>query len=214
VLKPAVVVLDKDPARRNSLVRLLFGADWHAEPYENLEELSAFWPRAGIVIAHDDGDMPRRIFEAMIDHDSWQPVVFYAADPAPSSIVDAVLMGASDYLGWPMSESVLDGRLRMLTLRQTSFAQLRQKITHSKRLVASLSRREREVLLSLAAGASNKTIAEELQISPRTIEIHRANMMGKLRARHVGEAITIALYSEMANSRPEDEPSDVPSSKR
>lgn len=214
MLKPAVVVLDSDAGRRNALVRLLYGRDWHPEPYESMEELAAFWPSAAIIIAHDDGDMPRRIFEHMLDRGSWQTVVFYAADPEPSRIVDTVLMGAVDYLGWPVSGAVIDQRLRLQTVRRASSTQLRQRIAHSRKLVASLSEREREVLVSLAAGASNKTIADELNISPRTIEIHRANMMGKLRVRHVGEAIAIAVYAEMPDSTAGDEASDAASPER
>jgi FixJ family two-component response regulator len=214
VLKPAVVVVDSDAPRRNSLVRLLYSTDWHAEPYENLEELAACWPSAGIVVAHDDGEAPEEIFEAMLDRGASQSVVLYTANPEPSRIVDTVLMGAVDYLEWPITGALLDRRLRLLSLRQASFAQLRQKINYSKRLVATLSPREREVLQALATGASNKTIAGELEISPRTIEIHRANMMTKLRVRHVGEAIAIALYAEMPNARSEDEGTNAPSFNR
>jgi len=214
VLKPAVVVLDADPVRRNSLVRLLYGADWHAEPYESLGELASFWPSAGIVVAHDDGEVPEKILAAMLEHGSWPPLVLYAAEPEPSRIVDAMLMGAVDYLAWPIDRAQLDRRMRRVSLRQASFARLRQKITHSRRLLATLSPREREVLLALATGASNKTIAGELAISPRTIEIHRANMMTKLRVRHVGEAIAIALYAEMPNAGPENEATEAPSAKR
>lgn len=214
MLKPALVVIDSDAGRRHALVRLLYGSDWHPEPYENLEELAAFWPAAAIIIAHDDGDTPRRIFDLMLERGSWQTVVFYATDPEPSRVVDTVLMGAADYLGWPISAAFLDERLRLQARRRSSTAQLRQKVAYSRKLVASLSEREREVLVSLAAGASNKTIADELNISPRTIEVHRANMMGKLRVRHVGEAIAIAVYAEMPDSTAGDEASDAASPER
>jgi FixJ family two-component response regulator len=56
VNKPAVVVLDSDPARRNALVRLLYVSAWHVEPYESFAELQAFLPSGSIVIAHDDDE--------------------------------------------------------------------------------------------------------------------------------------------------------------
>ena len=59
--------------------------------------------------------------------------------------------------------------------------------------MADLSPREREVLDWLTRGCSNKVIARELTISPRTVEIHRANMMSKLGARHSAEAIRLRL---------------------
>src|SRR4029079_8140268 len=70
VIKPAALVLDSDPARRNNLVRALYGAAWHAEPYESFAELRAFWPNDGIVIAHDHDAVPDRIFELMADRGS------------------------------------------------------------------------------------------------------------------------------------------------
>ncbi|HEY7807180.1 MAG TPA: LuxR C-terminal-related transcriptional regulator [Croceibacterium sp.] len=205
MIKPAAVVLDSDPARRNSLVRSLYGAAWHVEPYESFEELRAFWPSASLVIAHDDDAAPRQIFDLLLERGRWQPIVFYAVEPEPSRIVDVILMGAMDYLAWPFPDAVLNERLRLVEARRTSFAELRQKSSRSRKLVASLTQREREVLLSLAQGASNKSIAQDLQISPRTIEIHRARMMGKLGVKHVGEAISIALYADLSNAPSEDE---------
>jgi DNA-binding CsgD family transcriptional regulator len=63
--------------------------------------------------------------------------------------------------------------------------------------IASLSTREREVLHWLAEGSSNKNIARELDISPRTVEIHRANMMAKLGAKHAAEAVRLRIESDM-----------------
>jgi FixJ family two-component response regulator len=205
VIKHAALILDGDAARRNALVRSLYGAAWHVEPCDSFAELQAFWPDDGVVIAHDDGAIPERIFELMAERGWWRPVAIYAGDPAPSRIVDVVLMGAMDYLAWPIADRLLDQRLRLVIERHASFAELRQKASRAKMLVASLTGREREVLLALVDGASNKSIARDLGLSPRTIEVHRGNMMTKLRVKHVGEAISIALYADLASERP-DEP--------
>ena len=63
--------------------------------------------------------------------------------------------------------------------------------------ISKLSAREREVLDWLAEGSSNKAIARELEISPRTVEIHRANMMNKLGARHAAEAVRLRLEAKL-----------------
>jgi FixJ family two-component response regulator len=212
MIKHAAVILDADAGRRNALVRALYGATWHVEPCDSFAELQAFWPDDGVVIAHDDGAIPERIFELMAERGWWRPVAVYAGDPAPSRIVDVVLMGAMDYFAWPMADRLLDERLRLAIERHASFAELRQKASRSKMLVASLTGREREVLLALVEGASNKSIARDLGLSPRTVEIHRGNMMTKLRVKHVGEAISIALYAGLA-SEPRDAPgAESPSS--
>jgi FixJ family two-component response regulator len=63
--------------------------------------------------------------------------------------------------------------------------------------ISTLSTREREVLDWLAEGSSNKAIARELDISPRTVEIHRANMMNKLGVRHAAEAVRLRLEAKL-----------------
>jgi FixJ family two-component response regulator len=204
----AIVLVDSDRLRRNDVARFFYYSGRHVEPYESFEELRAFWPQAGIVFLHDDEEALRSIFDLMLDQGCWLPVIVYAADPAPSRIVDVILMGAMDYLEWPMSSDELTARLELLTERKTSFAELRRKAARSQRLVDTLSQREREVLFALAEGATNKTIARDLRISPRTIEIHRSNMMMKLGVHHLGEAITIALYSGFSSFGSDEDASD------
>ena len=64
--------------------------------------------------------------------------------------------------------------------------------------IEKLTRREREVLTGIASGLSNRLIGERLAISPRTVEIHRANMLNKLGANHTSEAIRIAIEADLA----------------
>ena len=65
--------------------------------------------------------------------------------------------------------------------------------------VERLTRREREVLGGVASGLSNRLIGEKLSISPRTVEIHRANMLNKLGANHTSDAIRIAIEAALVN---------------
>jgi two-component system, LuxR family, response regulator FixJ len=204
----SVVVVDPDATRRNSVARFFYDNFRHVEPYESFEELRAFWPDAGIVMLHDDDDALRAMFDLMLERGCWLPVIAYADDPEPSRIVDVILMGAMDYLRWPTTNAELTRRLGLLATRKKSFAELRRRASHSQKLVENLTQREREVLFGISRGASNKSIAKELQISPRTIEIHRANMMGKLGVSHVGEAVSIALYAGFSNSAYDEESFD------
>ena len=72
-------------------------------------------------------------------------------------------------------------------------AEARRRLIDARRRIDQLSKREREVLDWLSEGCSNKAIARELEISPRTVEIHRANMMDKLGAGHAAEAVRLRL---------------------
>ena len=74
---------------------------------------------------------------------------------------------------------------------------LEQEIDQQRSRIDALSVREREVLDWLAMGSSNKAIARELEISPRTVEIHRANMMTKLGANHAAEAVRLKLEANL-----------------
>jgi len=74
---------------------------------------------------------------------------------------------------------------------------LRLREARARRSVDKLSRREREVLAGIAGGLSNRRIGEQLSISPRTVEIHRANMLTKMGANHTSDAIRIAIEAAL-----------------
>ena len=190
-----VAVVDSDGARRSQLTRALFSCACHVEPYDAPDDLLTFWPQAGMIAVHDDDETVAAIVNTASQRGCWVPVVAYSAEPEGTRVADVMLMGAMDYWPFPIIEKCVAERLRLLSLRGTAFAELRQRSNKARQMFESLSKREREVLLSLAKGASNKTMASDLQISSRTIEIHRANMMGKLGVRHIGEAITLAVYA-------------------
>ncbi len=201
----SIVIVDSDPFRRNEVSRLFYAESRHVEPYESFEELESFWPSAGIILVYDDENALQNMFELMLQKGCWLPVIVYAVDPEPGRIVDVVLMGAMDYWNWPVSPQHVAERFKILLSRRKTFSELRRRANYAQKRVEDLSPREREVLFCLAAGESNKGIARELGISPRTIEIHRANMMQKLGANHVSQAISIALYSGLASLALEQE---------
>ena len=76
-------------------------------------------------------------------------------------------------------------------------AERRRREVEAQRAIAMLSRREREVLELLSAGCSNKEIARRLDISPRTVEIHRGNMMTKLGAGHAADAVRLWIDAQL-----------------
>jgi FixJ family two-component response regulator len=191
-----VVVVDSDAGRRNNVARLFYAIFRHVEPFETVDELEGCWPEADILLVHDDSAL-NTCLEAVFNRGRWFPVIAYAVDPPVSRVADAILMGAMDYLAWPTTTEVIESRLHLLATRSQSITELRQRVARSRQLVASLTPREREVLFCLASGATNKIAARQLRLSPRTVEIHRANMMGKLGATHLGEAVSLAVYSDL-----------------
>jgi FixJ family two-component response regulator len=113
--------------------------------------------------------------------------------------VNAILCGAIDYLVWPFVEAELTATLASAPDRAESVGSARLREAAARSRIERLTPREREVLSGMAAGHPNRAIAEQLAISPRTVEIHRANMLQKIGAAHTSEAIRIAIEASLAN---------------
>lgn len=123
------------------------------------------------------------------------PVVIITAHGEIDVAVRTMKMGAADFLEKPFTDAVLLEILEPIFEGLPSSTQADDENADAKARVAKLSNREREVLQGLVEGLSNKAAAFRMGISPRTVEIHRANLMKNLRAGSVGEAVRIALLS-------------------
>lgn len=176
-----------------------FDLGHHCEVYADIDELLALPPERGMVLARDDdgsgsvGLVLRRLASAGI----WLPVVATSIDPRPARVVSAVKAGALDYLRLPLRDYRLSETVRRIDQEAAAYGAARRKMIEARSRLASLSPREREVLDWLAEGRSNKMIARELDISPRTVEIHRANLMVKLGAHHAAEAVRLRIEAHL-----------------
>jgi RNA polymerase sigma factor (sigma-70 family) len=121
--------------------------------------------------------------------------VIYSDRPTPEKIVQAMLSGALDYLQWPFEPPVLEAALARLATAGERHAQKEKLRMDAKRAVDDLSPREREILVLMTKGMSNKDMAAAVDLSPRTIELHRKNMMRRLAARSPSDAVRIAIYA-------------------
>ncbi|MFM9937749.1 MAG: response regulator transcription factor [Novosphingobium sp.] len=188
-------VLDSDSARRAQLARLAFAAGHHAEIYAHAEELLSHAPSGGLVLAQDEpvGKGITALVAAMMRAGQWLPVIAIAEAPTISAVVSAIKAGALDYLTVPDAIAPLNEAIAR-SARQADAQRLqRARAAEARQRISRLSTREREVLDRLAEGCSNKAIARDLEISPRTVEIHRMKMMGKLGARHAAEAVRLSI---------------------
>ena len=192
-----LILLDADFRRRAAISHLLTTTEIHAEPFENLTELARRWPRDGVIFVHDDADMVRAAIEQMTQLGQWLPLIAYAEQPDTGRVVQAVLNGAIDYLAWPLDVPMVQGALLMAEESRTTLGNSKLREAMARSRVQKLTRREREVLAGVADGLSNRRIGERLEISPRTVEIHRANMLNKMGANHTSEAIRIAIEAAL-----------------
>lgn len=192
-----LILIDADSRRRAAISHFLAGSGIHVEPFEDVAELAQRWPRDGVILAHDEGDTVPDLIRRMTDDANWLPLVAFAVDPGTNRVVQAVLNGAIDYLAWPFGEAEVRAALAVAEESRDAMGSARLREAMARSRIQRLTPREREVLVGVADGLSNRMIGERLAISPRTVEIHRANMLNKMGANHTSEAIRIAIEASL-----------------
>lgn len=195
--RPTVHIVDGDMRSRAEQARTAFALGNHAEVYDDLDELLERPPESGVLLVRQRALQPTLddLFDRLGEQGIWLPVVVCASEPELAQVVAAVKHGALDYLELPLDPTALARSLETVSREARAHSAARLRLNYARGRIARLSKREREVLELLADGSSNKVIARELEISPRTVEIHRANMMTKLGAGHAAEAVRLWLES-------------------
>lgn len=192
-----VHVIDDDDAMRDSLGFLLDVQGFVARLYPSatafLEALEG--AEAGCVVT--DIRMPDmtglELVRALNDLGSEFPVVVMTGHGDVPLAVEAMKAGVVDFIEKPFADEVFLAAIRTaLALRGRTDGPDQARAAAAERL-ANLTPRERDVLQGVVAGKVNKVIAYELDISPRTVEIYRANLMSKTGARNISELMRIAL---------------------
>jgi two-component system, LuxR family, response regulator FixJ len=195
--EPMVYVIDDDDAVRHSLEFLLKTAGIEARGFESAKAFLEILPRikSGCIIT--DVRMPeitgidllRRVKESGVDI----PVIVITGHGDISLAVEAMKIGAVDFLEKPFDDDLLVASVRSALNKDASTARQKAEIADIHDRLAALSNRERQVLEGLVAGKANKIIAFDLGISPRTVEIYRANVMTKLEANSLSDLVRMAM---------------------
>jgi two-component system response regulator FixJ len=197
--KAVVHVIDDDEAMRQSLAFLLGAVGMEVQTYESAVAFLKVAPdvKTGCVIT--DVRMPelsgvellRRLRELKLGI----PVIVITGHGDVPLAVEAMKIGALDFLEKPFDDEVLLASVRS-ALNELDRDQKRQaERSDIEGRLATLSNRERDVLEGLVAGHANKQIAYDLGISPRTIEIYRANLMTKMQAASLSDLVRMALVA-------------------
>ena len=201
--KEIVFVVDDDIHARDSLCALLESAGLTGEAYESAQAfLDAYVPeRAGCLIA--DIRMPDMdglaLQEELNRRNAGLPVIVVTGHADVPLAVRAMKEGAVDLIEKPFDDELLLATVRRaLALAQDVRTQAMAADT-AKARIASLSARERQVLELLVAGQPNKIIAYELDISPRTVEIHRAHVMDKMEAKSLSDLVRSAIAAGISS---------------
>jgi two-component system, LuxR family, response regulator FixJ len=202
--KVTVHVIDDDDASRQSLAFLLQTADIEVETYPSA---AAFLDRSGALGASciiTDVRMPgmsgidllRRLKELKVE----APVIVITGHGDIALAVEAMKIGAVDFLEKPFDDEVLLASVRSALRQHDADEKRSAERAEIQTRLAALSNREHDVLVGLVAGRANKQIAYDLGISPRTVEIYRANLMNKMHAGSLSELVRMALIVGILSS--------------
>ncbi len=195
--KPIVHVIDDDEAMRDSLSFLLDVQGLDARLYDSATTFLAALPNLepGCIIT--DIRMPGltglELVQRLKDEKVDLPVIVITGHGDVSLAVDAMKAGVMDFLEKPFSDESLLSSVKDALARLASTPAPDQERLEAQKRLEGLSPRERDVLMGVVAGKANKTIAFELDISARTVEVYRANLMSKTGARNLSDLMRLAL---------------------
>ncbi len=195
--KGTVYVVDDDEAVRDSLQWLLEGKDYRVRCFDSAESfLSRYDARevACLIVDIRMGGMTGLDLQnRLIERQSPLPIVFITGHGDVPMAVDTMKKGAMDFIQKPFKEEALVSLVeRMLEMAKSTFSEHQQSASRDA-LLGKLTSREAQVLERIVAGRLNKQIADDLAISIKTVEAHRANIMEKLGANTVADLLKIAL---------------------
>ena len=192
-----VYVIDDDEAMRDSLDFLLGSADFSVSLFESAQQFLDALAGVDFGCVVSDVRMPGidglELLKRLKASRSPFPVLIMTGHGDVPLAVEAMKLGAVDFLEKPFEDDRLIGMIDIALKQAESGAQTEALAAEIAARVASLSPRERQVMEGLIAGLSNKLIAREYDISPRTIEVYRANVMTKMQAGSLSELVRLAM---------------------
>lgn len=195
--KGNVYVIDDDPAMRDSLDFLLGSAGFSVTLFDSALKFLETMPSLAFGCVVSDVRMPGMdgidLLRQLKREPKTLPIVIMTGHGDIPLAVEAIKLGAIDFLEKPFEDE------RLVIMISTALSQAADQSKNESisadiaSRIASLSPRERQVMDGLVAGLSNKLIARDYNISPRTIEVYRANVMTKMQASSISELVRLAM---------------------
>lgn len=195
--KAIIHIVDDEEAVRTSLATLLevqgYAARMYGSGAEFLERVDPSVPGCALVDVKMPGLDGLALLQKMAESNIELPVVMMTGFGEVAVAVKAMKAGAADFLEKPLDGRQLLGVLDRLLSQSRDKAEVDARKEQAKALLDKLTDRERDVFNELVIGKTNKAIALDLNISPRTVEIHRAHIMTKLDASILSDLVRLAI---------------------
>jgi RNA polymerase sigma factor (sigma-70 family) len=196
-----ITIVDDDEAVRDSLALLLNFRGYRTRAFNSaeacLEAWRADWRGCLLLDLRMSGMDGLALQQALIQRGSLLPIVFLTGHGDLAHARAALKSGAVDFLEKPYEEADLLKAVNEAMERDTRESAAQSYVAEIAARIERLSERERQVMLQVVAGKPNRDIAEELGISPRTVEVFKARMMEKMQARSVPELVRMAMDAGM-----------------
>jgi two-component system response regulator FixJ len=202
--EPVVFVVDDDDAVRESIAFLLKTAGIPVREFDSARPFLDILPEVSSGCVITDVRMPEisgiELLRAVNETKPDLPVIVITGHGDVPLAVEAMKLGAADFFEKPFDDDLLIASVRAALSREADSAKRKAEIAGINDKLNALSNRERQVLEGLVAGKANKVIAFDLGISPRTVEIYRANLMTKMSANSLSDLVRMAMVSGILDS--------------
>lgn len=201
-----VFIVDDDEAVRDSLLWLIEPEGYKVETFADPEEFlsSLQWPTPAVLLL--DVRMPKlsgmEVQKILQDRGVTIPIIFITGHGDVTLAVETMKQGAVDFLEKPFNEARIKSLIDQHMEKARSLVENAKVNERLSRLYSKLTTRELQVLERIVAGRLNKQIADDLSISIKTVEAHRANIMDKLEVTTVADLLKIALRKLPEHSNP------------
>ncbi|WP_457321150.1 response regulator transcription factor [Roseateles sp. P5_E11] len=190
-------LVDDDPGVRDALAFLMRSRGLHVRAFDGGPALLEMLDREGnpkgvfLLDVRMEPMSGTRLHDELLARRLRNPVLFLTGHGDIPMVVEALKKGAFDFLEKPYSDNALADRIEQALAVDAAMQAEGAHVAERSARLASLTEREREVMTRVAAGKLNKVIADELNVSVRTVEVHRARVFAKLGVRSAAEVATL-----------------------
>ena len=203
---PSVLVIDDDPEFRDSVVRLLETVGLHSRQFSSVPDFLRADPPEGPTCLVLDVRLPGRsgleLQRDLVAANRQVPIIFITAHADVPMTVQAMKGGAIEFLTKPFRDQDLLDAIEAGLARDRARRESDRALAALKERFATLSSREREVMIQVTAGRLNKQIANDIGIAESTVKVHRTHLMRKMEARSFPELCRMADILKLKPQQP------------